>query len=251
MIRALRGLLGWFTRGYDPGTSASALATSRRKAEADVFGWLLPPSTKSDPAAWDQYWSDQASHGLAPPLFDMFSDDTELVEFMNRHVMTRVLCAGSGISQEPRVLAEAGLQVVALDISPVALRLAQTWDPPPGESEKMLNPSLRRPGGTLEYVVGSIVDPSLCRGPFDLIIERRTLQVFAPEERQAALEALATRLQDGGVLLSHCHDGAWRPPAKPFHATEALIRNSTWAILTELSVAKPRSRSAWLVRSTG
>ncbi len=251
MIRALRGLLDWFTRGYDPGTSARALAASRLKARADELGWLLPPSTTRDPAAWDQYWSEQVAHGLAPPLFDMFCDDTELVEFMNRHVMTRVFCAGCGMSQEPRVLAEAGLQVVALDISPVALRLAQTWDPRPGESERMLNPSLRRPGGTLEYVVGSIVDPSLCRGPFDLIIERRTLQVFAPDERQAALDALAIRLEDGGTLLSHCHDGAWRPPAKPFHAMEALIQNSDWAILTGPSVAKPKTRSALLVRSTG
>ena len=251
MIRALRGLLDWFTRGYDPGTSAKALVASRLNAETDEFAWLLPPSTTSDPAAWDQYWKEQVAHGLAPPLFDMFCDDTELVEFMNRHVMTRVLCAGSGISQEPRVLAEAGLQVVALDMSPVALRLAQTWDPRPGESERILNPSLRRPGGTLEYVVGSIVDPSLCRGPFDLIIERRTLQLFAPEERQAVLEALAARLEDGGILLSHCHDAAWRPPAEPFHATEAFVRNSDWAIFPGPSAVKPKSRSAWLVTSTG
>lgn len=251
MIGVLRGFLDWFTRGYDPETSARASRTSRLNAAADECGWLAAPSTTSDPAAWDQYWTEQASHGLAPPLFDLFCDDTEPVEFMNRHVMTRVLCAGCGISQEPRVLAEAGLRVVALDISPVALRLAQTWAPRPGESERILNPNLRRPGGTLEYVVGSIVDPSLCRGPFDLVIERRALQVFAPDERQAALDALATRLTDGGVLLSHCHDGAWRPPAEPFHATEALIRNSGWTILTALSVAKPESRSAWLVRSTG
>jgi len=251
MIRVLRRLLEWFTRGYDPGISASGRAPSRLKPSADELAWLLPPSTTSDPAAWDQYWSDQASHGLGPQLFDMFCDDTELVELMVRHAMTRVLCAGSGISQEPRVLAEAGLRVVAIDISPVALRLAQTWDPRPGESEHILHPSLRRPGGTLEYVVGSLLDPSLCTGPFDLIIERRTLQLFAPEERQAALEALASRLVEGGILLSHCHDGAWRPPAEPFHATEALFRSSGWPILTGRSPAKPVRRSAWLVRSTG
>jgi hypothetical protein len=75
--------------------------------------------------------------------------------------------------------------------------------------------------------------------------------VFAPDERQAAFEALAARLEDGGVLLSHCHDGAWTPPAAPFHATEALIRNSDWALLEGPTVAKPKSRSAWLVSSTG
>lgn len=250
MIPVLRGLLDWFTRGYDPGTSAKDLAASRLE-EAEAFAWLHPPSTTSDPAAWDQFWTDQVSHGLAPPLFDMFCDDSELVELMARHDMTRVLCAGSGMSQEPRILAEAGLRVVAVDISPVALRLAQTWEPWPGEGDHVLNPSLRRPGGTLEYVVGSILDPSICTGPYDLIIERRTLQLFAPEGRQAALEALASRLDEGGIFLSHCHDGAWRPPAVPFHATEALFRNSGWTILTGRSAVKPTGRSAWLFRSTG
>jgi len=241
MIRVLRSLLDWFTRGYDPETSPA-------RAYAEDIAWLVPPSTTSEPAAWDQYWRDQVSHGLAPPLFDMFCDDTELVGLMARHGMTTVLCAGSGISQEPRALAEAGLRVVALDISPVALSLAEAWDPRPGASERVLNSSLRRPGGSLEYAVGSIMDRSLCTGPFDVIIERRTLQLFAPEERQAALEALASRLAEGGIFLSHCHDGGWRPPANPFHATEALFRNSGWTMFTKPSAGKPKSRSAWLVK---
>lgn len=84
----------------------------------DDLAWLFPPTSTSDPSAWDHYWNAQVAHGLGPPLFDMFCDDTLLVETMRRHGMTRALCAGNGISQEPRALAEAGLQVTALDLSP-------------------------------------------------------------------------------------------------------------------------------------
>jgi hypothetical protein len=38
--------------------------------------------------------------------------------------MRRILCAGSGISQERRAIAEAGFDVVALDISPQAIAVA-------------------------------------------------------------------------------------------------------------------------------
>lgn len=247
MFQVLRRLADWFTRGY----VSPPMTMTAAKEEDDELEWLRPPSSTSDPEAWDRYWNDQVTHGLTPPLYDMFCDDTELVGFMARHGLTRVLCAGSGISQEPRILAEAGLRVVALDISPTALRLAQAWSPRPGESAHIVEPTLLRPGGSVEYVVGSMLDASLCPGPFDLVIERRTLQIFAPEERGRALEALAARLTERGVFLSHCHDGAWRPPARPFHATESLFRGAGWPILRHAPLGDLERRSAWLVGSTG
>jgi hypothetical protein len=236
----LRRLAGWLTKGY--------VATQAK--DEDEFPWLRPPLSTGDPAAWDQYWNDQVSHALVPPLFDMFCDDSALVAFMARSGLTRVLCAGTGTSQEPRILADAGLRVVALDISPVALQLAQEWVQPE-ESAQIVDPTLRRSGGAVEYVVGSILDPSLCPGPFDVVIERRTLQIFSSDERQQAVQALARRLGGQGLFVSHCHDAAWRPPAKPLHATESIFRTLGWPILTEAPAEKLETRSAWLVTSTG
>jgi len=51
---------------------------------------------------------------------DMFCDDSVLVRVMNDEGIKRVLCAGNGISQEPKALAAAGMNVVAMDISPQA-----------------------------------------------------------------------------------------------------------------------------------
>ena len=77
------------------------------------LSWLDPPTDPLDVAAWDRYWTKHVEHGLGPPLFDMFCDDRALVSVLNNEGMGTVLCAGNGISQEPRALAEAGFEVVA------------------------------------------------------------------------------------------------------------------------------------------
>ena len=193
----------------------------------------------------------QVEHGLAPPLFDMLVHDRNLVAVMARHGMTRVLCAGNGISQEPRALAAAGFNVVALDLSPTAARLAQVWRLQPRELEHLLGPEPPCSGGSVEYVTGSILDSVLCPGPFDVIVERGTLQLFRPEERSVAVEALARRLGAEGIFLSHCHDRGWRPPAEPVHALEAVFRLSGWTIVRGSLDEKPAGRCAWLTMSTG
>jgi hypothetical protein len=88
------------------------------------LGWLDPPEDPSDRGGWDLHWSEQVRHGLGPALYDMFCDDRALVSVMGSENMNTILCAGNGISQEPRALAEAGFSVVALDFSPAAVEIA-------------------------------------------------------------------------------------------------------------------------------
>jgi hypothetical protein len=241
-------MLTWLAITNDRAKPASRPRPASAIADDDME-WLSPPCVTQDPSAWDRYWTDQASHGLTPPLFDMFCDDEELIRHMAARGMTRVLCVGNGISQEPRALAEAGLQVVALDLSPVASQLSQTWESSDADLEQFYGPSLRRPGGRIEFVAGDLLDPTVCPGPFDVVIERRTLQIFSPDERPAALDALSSRLTAEGILLSHCHDGSWRPPEPREHALEGLFRRRGWAIGRD--GATPGERAAWLILSTG
>lgn len=53
------------------------------------LAWMFPPSDTSDGTAWDNYWQDQVEHRLAPPLFDMFCHDEQLVEAMQSLVFGR------------------------------------------------------------------------------------------------------------------------------------------------------------------
>jgi hypothetical protein len=95
------------------------------------------------------------------------------------------------------------------------------------------------------------MDLSLCPGPFDAVIERRTLQLFPEDQRGAALDALAQRLKPDGLFFSHCHDGGWRPPDEPVHQVERFFRDRGWVIWKQGQSPSHTGRVAWLEMSTG
>ena len=71
----------------------------------------------------------------------------------------------------------------------------------------------------MHFAVADLSDSTMCPGPFDVVIERRTLQLFVPNHGKA-VQAVANRLEPRGIFFSHAHDGAWRPPAARRHACE-------------------------------
>ena len=172
-----------------------------------------PPTDPLDFAGWDQYWKEQIECGFGPPLIDMFCDDRDLVRAMNSEGMKSVLCAGNGLSQEPRALAQAGFEVVAVDASPQTVDLAQRFEFPAEAFEHYCEPGTRRPGGHAEFVVGDILDRAVCPGPFDVIIERCTAQLYRKCNTNVFLEALVARLSRDGILLSHCHHATFKQEA--------------------------------------
>jgi len=215
------------------------------------LSWLNPPADPFDVGAWDRYWTEQVGHGLGPPIFDMFCDARALIQVMKDRGMKKVLCAGSGISQEPRALAEAGFEVVALDFSAKAIEIAESCDFPVDAFELYCDADSRRPGGRVDFVVGDILDSSICPGPFDVIVERRTAQIFFPHHHGDVMSALADRLVHNGIFFSHCHDGAWKPPAKPRHLTESWFRENGWTVCTDSGGPTGSGRVAWLFITTG
>ena len=215
----------------------------------DDCRWLYPPGDLLDPKAWDQYWNDQLSHGMWPPLIDMFCDDRRLIKVISQHAMKRILCAGSGISMEPRVLAAAGFDVVALDISPRALEIARAFSPNDKILKRYFDIGSLRPGGRIAYVVGDILDPAKAPGPFDMIIERLTAQNYPEPQRARLLTALAARLSPQGILFTHCHD-ARGTPGSGHHVTGDWCRAQGWPIWYGTGT-KPDGRVAWLFTSTG
>ena len=217
----------------------------------DELSWLNPPANPLDVAAWDQFWINHVTHGIGPPFFDMFCDDSRLLRVMNLEGMKTVLCAGNGISQEPKALAAAGMDVVALDISRQAHEIAEGYQFPPPAISQYYETQLQRSGGSVEFVTGNILDPEVCPGPFDVIIERLTAQNYYRHDLNTFLTMLSQRLSENGIFLSHCHDGAWRPPAKPRHFTESWFRAGGWTIWDGHSGRKPAGRVVWLETSTG
>ncbi len=175
---------------------------------------------------------------------------------MVEYGLRTVLCAGNGVSQEPRALAAMGFEVTALDISPVAASRAEACHDDSRGCGHFCSPQLYRPGGSVEFVVGDLLDLTVCPGPFDVVIERRTVQWFAEHERPAALSALSGRLSQIGIFLSLCLDDPFPPElgwsyhgTGLFHASESWFRKHGWTIWDGVPSSTPTGRVAWLIRS--
>lgn len=132
-----------------------------------------------------------------------------------------------------------------------ALELAERWPFEQQEAPNVFFPtSLQRQGGSVTYVVGDLRAAEVVPGRFDVVIERRTLQLFSDEERPVVMQRIADRLTEEGIFLSHCHDERWRPGRDPWHATEPWFEAKGWFQWSG-DGEKPSGRVAWLVRSTG
>lgn len=214
-----------------------------------------PPGDMHDAEAWDRYWdnlfSDPMTAGMQLMSAEMFSDCRSLVKVMKNRQMTAVLCVGHGISREPAALARAGLLVTALDLSPRAAEWCQRLRVDDQSLPGLIDSDQEAPGGRIEYVTGDLTDRTVCPGPFDVIVERRTVQLFGDAKGQA-LDALAARLATPGILLSHCHDGAWKPPQPRVHPNEQWFRERGWTIWPAGGTSAGfADRVAWLVFTTG
>ena len=115
-----------------------------------------------------------------------------------------------------------------------------------GVEDKTVGPPTR-----VDWVQGDILDRTCRPGPFDLIVERRTVQLYDEEMRGQALAALADRLTPDGVLFSHCHAGWWRPPEPRPHLSRDWFEARGWPFWNGLPAEKPEGQVAWLFTTTG
>jgi hypothetical protein len=216
--------------------------------QEDPCAWLEPPYSVVDPKAWDRFWKDQLEHEVGD-VVHWFCDDGELVDYMRAHGMTTVLCVGNGISQEGRALAWAGLDVTVLDLSPFAIETAQRAAPPVKMLAGLVGGRGHVEGGRARYVVGNLCDPSCCPGPYDVVIERKTLQLFPKDQRDSAIQAVASRVATRGIFFSHYHQGCWHPDKPRDHILEPWFRQNAWP---NLDMGAPlNGRAVSLFMTTG
>lgn len=219
-----------------------------RRRQTPDLDWFTPPCALDDPAPWDRYWADQLRHGVAG-FTDLFCNDGDLVDAMDANGLETVLCIGSGVSLEPHALARCGFRVTAMDLSPFAIRVAGQAKPTDEVLSRLVDSRPPRPGGSLDFVVGDLLDETCCPGPYDVVIERRTLQLFPKPQRATAMTSTANRLASRGIFSSHYHNGGWRPPEPQIHALESWFVGEGWESWqpdTPIS-----GRVSWLFMSTG
>jgi hypothetical protein len=258
-----------------PAVSDEWRAQAGKWLDAMEAGELNIPANVRDKAGWDTYWNNQLKCGAFQQGFDdMMASNPSLIERLDRRGVRTVLCAGIGLSTEALSLALHGFEVTALDVSDVPFALVRTrlssgslsqlpgfeirndvfvmpelTDPEQGPDMHRSPARPMRAGGSLRLVVGDIVDPAACPGPFDAIVERRAIQLFPDAERAPALERLAARLAPHALLFSHEHNGAWRPGQPRQHYATAWAAANGFVVNS--SPDTEPDRLAWLFYTTG
>ncbi len=211
---------------------------------------LHPPSDVHASEPWDEYWRRQHETGLWA-FNEMFVNDRELVRVIEARGFQTVLCVGSGIALEPHALAAAGLRVTMLDISRGVVAVQQAATFPLDAFSRILDASQLRPGGSLECVAGDLTDSTVCPGPYDVAIERRTLQLFPERERGAALAAVAARLSPDGTLFTHAHDARGGPGRRRNHRVEPFLESCGFTQRSLEASKSATGRTAITFLSTG
>ncbi|GAB4208084.1 MAG: hypothetical protein OHK0022_37190 [Roseiflexaceae bacterium] len=211
-----------------------------------------PPENPRDAAGWDRYWHYRIAGNPRPlGLIGLFEIVEPLVPLMRQRGLRSVLCLGNGIALEPRAFAHAGFAATALDISPVATAFAQGYAGFATHLPHYFNADQARPGGSVAYVAGDMLDPRCLPGPFDLISARCMLQCFPGPLREQALRAALARLAPKGILVIQEHNvGPTLPEwlvAQGFRITHGLNDVGEPGFL---EVAEGQ-RAAWLIHSSG
>lgn len=209
---------------------------------------MYAPDTTTDAIAWDHYWQGYLEH-QGNTSSDMWVRDGRLVDAMRAHDLKTVLCVGNGTSNEARALAWAGFDVIALDLSPLATQAASSYAPSNLYLSSLVNGRLPTPNGSVEFVAGDLMNTTCCPGKFDVIIERKTLQLWPEAELPQAINAVAERLESRGIFFSQCHNGGWVLDGPPRHALEPWFRAAGWAFWNDSTPLS--NRVAWLMTTSG
>jgi SAM-dependent methyltransferase len=101
-------------------------------------------------------------------------------------VSGRVMVPGCGLGHDARALAEAGAEVVGLDIAPFAITAARGFP-------------LR---GDISFVLGDLFHPDAVRGEFDWIFEHTCFCAIPPGRRGDYVRSVRALLKPGGHLLA-------------------------------------------------
>ena len=221
------------------------------KIDPEELKKYWPPEDPYDIPAWDQYWINQMDPDNFPLFNDMFCHDEKFMERIIHLNFKTILCVGNGISQEPRALARAGLQVTAMDFSPKATEIANYIEMDPKYYQDVFPSYTERLGGSVKFVVGDVFDPTVCPGPYDVIIERLTMQNYPEQDQPRFLETISARLNPEGIFYSHAHSATIKGLDALYGQREKLFEGTKWTEWNGGPGSKPPGQVVWFFTSSG
>jgi SAM-dependent methyltransferase len=144
--------------------------------------------TADDPTGWFERLYAAAAAGAAEVPWERGGPHPLLAEWARGRdgAGRRALVVGVGLGDDAELLAAAGFDVVAFDISPTAIQTARE----------------RFPGSRVGYRTADLLDPPAeWREAFDLVVEVFTVQSLPEPHRARAIANVAGLVAPGGTLV--------------------------------------------------
>jgi SAM-dependent methyltransferase len=191
--------------------------------------------TADDPTGWFERLYAAAAEGAAEVPWERGGPHPLLAEWARGRdgAGRRALVVGAGLGDDAELLAAAGFDTVAFDISPTAVRTARE----------------RFPRSGVTYRTADLLDPPAeWREAFDLVAEAITVQSLPLSLRDRAIDAIASTVAPGGTLIvvSGIHDGDGPREGPPWELTrEELDRFERTLRPVEVGVARIGDNARW------
>jgi protein-L-isoaspartate O-methyltransferase/3-polyprenyl-4-hydroxybenzoate decarboxylase len=182
-----------------------------------VATWAPHVTTAASPTG-ARFW-DALYHSGATP-WQRAALEAPLAEALAACVRGRLLDVGTGLGLVAAEAARLGFEVVATDLSPVALAAARA----------------RHPAARVTWLEDDLLASRLW-GVFDVVVDRAVLHVLPRAEREAWARFMLARLAPAGRLLVVAHG----PAASSTLRTQAVTRADLLALLPGLTVLDERA----------
>lgn len=148
-------------------------------------------TAKGDPTGWFEQIYRGSGGDIHQVVWADLVPNPCLVDWLRENVAPgqRAIVVGCGLGDDVAFLAAENFVVTGFDISPTAI-----------EMSRKRFPELRK-----NFVVADLFNhPPHWRSGFDLVFECNTIQALSGELRTRALNAIATLVAPGGVVLVSC-----------------------------------------------
>jgi len=136
-------------------------------------------------AGSDIDWEERYRRGDTP--WEKGAAHPALVAWLRTNPISgRVMVPGCGFGHDARVLAEAGAEVIGLDVAPFAITVAEGSPP----------------HGGISYILGDLFDPKAVQGEFDWVFEHTCFCAIPLDRRVEYVRRVTALLKPAGHLLA-------------------------------------------------
>lgn len=174
-----------------PGDTVGGMSSEPRDWPGEADRLAHESLERGDPNGWFERLYAAGEAGQVTMAWDRADPHPHLSSWTARKGLRgdgrRAVVVGAGLGADAEHVAGLGFDTTAFDLSPTAIRTAQS----------------RNPGSSVDYRVADLLDPPPeWEQAFDLVVEIFTVQAVPPDLREEMVAAVSRLVAPGGTLVA-------------------------------------------------